>query len=69
MPPSGPAPRSSMPARRIALNVVLDGVVSAAAAPVARWLADPAGGWLHPLWFIAGGGITLLVGGLPFRIP
>ncbi len=69
MPPSGPSPRASTPARRIALNVVLDGVVSAAAAPVARWLADPAGGWLHPLWFIAGGGITLLVGGLPFRIP
>lgn len=24
---------------------------------------------LHPLWFIAGGAVTLLVSGLPFRIP
>ncbi|WP_083813608.1 polysaccharide biosynthesis protein [Gluconobacter morbifer] len=51
------------------MNVMLDGVVSALAAPFARWLADPAGGLLHPLWFVAGGGITLLVSGLPFRIP
>lgn len=60
--------RTTVQARRIALNVLLDGVVSALAAPVARWLADPHGGWLHPLWFLAGGGITLLVSGLPFRM-
>lgn len=60
--------RTTAQARRIALNVLLDGVVSAAAAPVARWLADPHGGLLHPLWFVAGGGITLLVSGLPFRM-
>ncbi|MBF0869888.1 polysaccharide biosynthesis protein [Gluconobacter japonicus] len=60
--------RTTVQARRIALNVLLDGVVSALAAPVARWLADPHGGWLHPLWFVAGGGITLLVSGLPFRM-
>ncbi|WP_246091535.1 polysaccharide biosynthesis protein [Swingsia samuiensis] len=58
-----------MRARRIALNVLFDGVVSALAAPFARWLADPHGGLLHPLWFIAGGGITLLVSGVPFRMP
>ncbi|GBR43410.1 polysaccharide biosynthesis protein [Neokomagataea thailandica] len=55
--------------RRIALNVLLDGSVSAVAAPLARWLAAPEGGMLHPLWFIAGGGVTLLVSGLPFRMP
>lgn len=54
---------------RIALNVLLDGAVSAVAAPLARWLAAPEGGMLHPLWFVAGGGITLLVSGLPFRMP
>ncbi len=38
-------------------------------ATVARWIADPSGGLLHPLWFLAGGAITLLLGGLPFRLP
>jgi O-antigen biosynthesis protein WbqV len=54
--------------RRILVNVALDGALAAAAAPVARWIADPRGGLLHPLWFLAGGGITLLLGGLPFRL-
>ena len=53
---------------RILVNVTLDGALAAIAAPVARWIADPGGGLLHPLWFIAGGGITLLLGGLPFRL-
>ena len=55
-------------ANRIFVNVVLDGALAAAAAPLARWIADPRGGLLHPLWFLAGGGITLLLGGLPFRL-
>ncbi|GBQ92415.1 polysaccharide biosynthesis protein [Asaia krungthepensis] len=46
-----------------------DGLISGIAAPVARFLAAPHDGLLHPLWFIAGGAITLLVSGLPFRIP
>ncbi len=50
------------------VNVTLDGALAAAAAPLARWIADPQGGLLHPLWFLAGGGITLLLGGLPFRL-
>jgi O-antigen biosynthesis protein WbqV len=54
--------------QRILLNVALDGALAAAAAPLARWIADPRGGLLHPLWFLAGGGITLLLGGLPFRL-
>jgi O-antigen biosynthesis protein WbqV len=53
---------------RILVNVALDGALAAAAAPLARWIADPKGGLLHPLWFLAGGGITLLLGGLPFRL-
>ena len=53
---------------RILVNLLLDGALAATAAPVARWIADPGGGLLHPLWFVAGGGITLLLGGLPFRL-
>jgi FlaA1/EpsC-like NDP-sugar epimerase len=53
---------------RILVNVAIDGALAAAAAPLARWIADPAGGLLHPLWFLASGGITLLLGGLPFRL-
>ncbi len=53
---------------RIAVNVALDGALAALAAPIARYVADPRGGLLHPLWFVAGGGITLLLGGLPFRL-
>jgi O-antigen biosynthesis protein WbqV len=53
---------------RIAVNVALDGALAAVAAPTARFLADPGGGLLHPLWFVAGGGITLLLAGLPFRL-
>ena len=55
--------------KRIFLNVLLDGALAAVATPLARFLADPTGGLLHPLWFIAGGAITLLVAGLPFRMP
>ena len=36
---------------------------------MARYIADPGGGLLHPLWFVAGGAITLLLAGLPFRMP
>jgi len=53
---------------RLLFNVLLDGALAAVAAPIARYVADPGGGLLHPLWFVAGGGITLLLGGLPFRL-
>jgi O-antigen biosynthesis protein WbqV len=53
---------------RILVNVALDGMLAAVAAPVASWVANPADGVLRPLWFLAGGAITLLVGGLPFRL-
>ena len=54
---------------RILLNVALDGVLAGLATPLARFIADPGGGLLRPLWFVAGGAITLLVAGLPFRMP
>ena len=54
---------------RIVLNVLLDGALAALAAPFARFIADPAGGLLHPLWFLGGGGVTLLFAGLWFRMP
>ncbi len=65
------APGSSRlrPLNRILVNVLLDGSVAALAAPLARWLAAPRDGLLHPLWFLAGGAITLIVSGVPFRMP
>jgi FlaA1/EpsC-like NDP-sugar epimerase len=59
---------SQRSASRILLNAALDGALAAAAAPLARFIADPGAGLLHPLWFVAGGFITLLLGGLPFRL-
>ncbi len=60
-----PPQRSAL---RILTNVAMDGALAAVAAVVARWVADPGGGLLHPLWFLGGGAITLLAGGLPFRL-
>lgn len=54
---------------RIAINIFMDAILAAIAAPLARWLSDPQGGLLHPLWFLTGGVLTLLVSGLPFHIP
>jgi FlaA1/EpsC-like NDP-sugar epimerase len=53
---------------RILLNIALDGALAAVSAPVASWVARPADGVLRPLWFLAGGAITLLVAGVPFRL-
>ena len=53
---------------RILVNMLLDGALAAVAAPLARYLADPKGGLLHPLWFVAGGAITLILAGLPFGL-
>ena len=69
-PGSGFTPSAARPAvNRILLNVLLDGALAAVATPLARYLADPGGGLLRPLWFVAGGAITLLLAGLPFRMP
>lgn len=54
---------------RVAVNVVLDGFLAAIAAPIAHWLATPQAGLLHPLWFLAGAVISLVISGLPFRVP
>ncbi|MCP1243096.1 NAD-dependent epimerase/dehydratase family protein [Acetobacter lambici] len=57
------------PLNRIALNILLDGALAALAALLARWLAAPHAGLLHGLWFAVGGGFSLVVSGLPFRLP
>ncbi len=59
---------SQRSAFRILMNASLDGALAAVAAVLARWIADPGGGLLHPLWFLGGGAITLLLGGLPFHL-
>jgi FlaA1/EpsC-like NDP-sugar epimerase len=53
---------------RIVVNVALDGMLSAAAVPVARWIADPTGAVLSPLWLLPLSAATLLLAGLPFRL-
>ena len=58
-----------LPRARIALNVATDGLLAAIATPLASFVAEPSGGVLRPLWFVAGGAVTLLVAGLPFRMP
>ena len=60
-----PASRSLI---RIAINIVLDGALAALAVPLARWIADPGGAWLQPLWLLAGGAGAVLLAGLPFRL-
>ena len=53
---------------RIAVNVVLDGMLAAAAVPLARWIADPALPAFTPCWTLLLGTVMLLVAGLPFRL-
>ncbi|MSP00480.1 MAG: polysaccharide biosynthesis protein [Acetobacteraceae bacterium] len=53
---------------RIAVNVVIDGILAALAVPVASWITAPAGvgpsvGFLMPL-----GAATLLLAGAPFQL-
>src|SRR5215469_9087364 len=63
------AAMTARPPIRIALNVALDGMLAAVAVPLARAIANPAGDALHPLWLLPIGGVTLLLAGLPFRLP
>ncbi|MDE7548159.1 nucleoside-diphosphate sugar epimerase/dehydratase [Acetobacter fabarum] len=56
------------PLNRIVLNILLDGGLAALAALFACWLAAPYGSQPHPLWFALMGGVSLVVGGLPFRL-
>ena len=60
---------AARPLVRIALNVALDGALAALAVPLARAIADPSGDWLHPPWLLPAGAATLLLAGLPFRLP
>src|SRR6516165_2404933 len=54
---------------RIGLNLVVDGALAALAVPLARAMADPSGDWSHPWWLPAAAAATLLLAGLPFRLP
>ena len=62
-------PRKQAFSRRILQNILLDGALAAVATPLAGFIAEPAAGLLRPLWFVAGGCLTLLVAGVPFRMP
>jgi FlaA1/EpsC-like NDP-sugar epimerase len=53
---------------RIAVNVAIDGVLAAAAVPVAWWIADPAGVVPAAALVVPLGSATLLLAGLPFRL-
>ena len=53
---------------RIAVNVGLDGLLAAAAVPIARWLARPDIDPFDPLWTLVWGAAALLLAGLPFRL-
>jgi FlaA1/EpsC-like NDP-sugar epimerase len=59
------ASRSSI---RIAVNVLLDGVLAALAVALARWIADPSSPALVPLWLLPAGAGALLAAGVPFRL-
>ncbi len=53
---------------RIVVNIALDGLLAALAVPVARWIADPAGDVVHPLWLVPLGALALLLAGAPFGL-
>jgi O-antigen biosynthesis protein WbqV len=53
---------------RIGLNAGLDGLLAAAAVPLAAWLAAPAMDPLRPWWAPVWGAVVLLLAGLPFRL-
>jgi len=53
---------------RIAVNIALDGILSAAAVPVARWIANPGAPGLTQAWLPPLGAAALLTAGVPFRL-
>ncbi|MEO9191483.1 MAG: polysaccharide biosynthesis protein, partial [Acetobacteraceae bacterium] len=62
--------RGAMPGRsliRIAVNIVLDGILAAIAVPLARWIANP-GAALFPGWLPPAGAAAVLLAGLPFGL-
>src|SRR5580658_8518524 len=53
---------------RIAVNVVIDGVLAAIAVPVAWWITDPGGVVPSGALVIPLGAAVLLLAGVPFRL-
>ena len=60
---------AARPPVQIALNIAIDGALAALAVPLARAVAAPSSDWLHPWWLPVAGAATLLLAGLPFRLP
>ncbi len=54
---------------RIIVNIALDGALAALAVPLARWLALPGADAWRPLAWLGDGSASLLIAGLPFRLP
>jgi O-antigen biosynthesis protein WbqV len=54
--------------QRIAVNVLADGVLAAAAVPLAHWIATPGADPFAPLWTVPAGALALLLAGAPLRL-
>ena len=59
---------AARPLIRIAVNIVIDGVLAALAVPLAWWITDPAGTVPNAVLSIPLGALTLLLAGAPFRL-
>jgi FlaA1/EpsC-like NDP-sugar epimerase len=59
---------STRSALRIAVNVLLDGMLAAASVPIARWIAQPDAAVLSPLYEMPVGAAAVLLAGMPFDL-
>ncbi len=50
---------------RILLTILTDGVLAAAALPVARWVSDPTADPFQPLWLVGVSAAAVLLAGIP----
>jgi O-antigen biosynthesis protein WbqV len=62
------SPKARGPALRIGLNVLIDGLLAAAAVPLARFVAGTHADILSPWFELPTGAAALLLAGLPFRL-
>jgi FlaA1/EpsC-like NDP-sugar epimerase len=53
---------------RIAVNILVDGLLATASVPLSCWIAAPHSDRLFPAWSLAAGCVSLLIAGLPFRL-
>ncbi|HKM63612.1 MAG TPA: nucleoside-diphosphate sugar epimerase/dehydratase [Acidisphaera sp.] len=59
---------SPRPVLRIAVNVLLDGLLAAVSVPLARWVAQPDAAILTPWFELPMGAAAVLLGGMPFGL-